>query len=191
MPPMIKHHRLTVLISRLANRDGAAAVEFAILAPVLALLLAGAVDFGGVVFQRFNLDNAVSSASNFAINSKSNINGTNGATVATTLATILTGAGTNGGTIVVNNGPTVTITNGTASSAANSTNANSCYCPTRSGDTIAWGAAAACGSACGGGGKAGKFVTIAASRTYTPLFSNYGFIDENQEIWTLAVIQTE
>jgi Flp pilus assembly protein TadG len=158
---------------------------------VLVLLLAGAIDFGGVVFQRFNLDNTVSSAANFAINSKANINGTNGATVATSLATILTSGGTTGGTIVVNNGPSVTITDGAASAAENNANANACYCPTRSDSTVTWGGSATCGSACAGGGKAGKFVTIAASRTYTPLFSNYGFIDENQQISTIAVIQTE
>jgi Flp pilus assembly protein TadG len=188
---MMKLRRLSTLLSRLANHDGAAAVEFALLTPVLALVLAGAVDFGGVVFQRFNLDNSVSSAANFAINSKSNVNGTNGATVASTLATILTTGGTTGGSVVVNNGPSVTITNGVASTATNSTNADSCYCPSRSGSTITWGGAATCGSACGTGSKAGKFIAISATRTYTPLFSNYGFIDANQQISTLAVIQTE
>jgi Flp pilus assembly protein TadG len=188
---MTKRHRLPTLLFQLANRDGAAAVEFALLAPLLALILAGAVDFGGVVFQRFNLDNSVSSASNFAMNGKASVNGTSGATLASTLGTILTSAGTTGGSVVVNNGPSLTITNGSASTPANSTNANSCYCPARSGSTITWGSAAACGSTCGTGGKAGKFVVISASRSYTPLFSNYGFIDGNQQISTIAVIQTE
>jgi Flp pilus assembly protein TadG len=188
---MTKHRPFRTLVSALANRDGAAAVEFAILAPLLTLILAGAVDFGGVVFQRFNLDNSVSSASNYALNSKANVNGTNGATVASTIATILTTAGTYSGSVVVNNGPSVTITNGAASTPSNSANANSCYCPSRTGSAVSFGTAAACGSACGTGGKAGKFVVISANRTYTPLFSNYGFIDANQQISTTAVIQTE
>jgi Flp pilus assembly protein TadG len=185
---MTKRHRLSALLS---NRDGAAAVEFAILAPLLALVLAGAVDFGGVVFVRFGVDNVVSSAANFALNGRASVNGTVGANLATTIGTILTSGGVTGGRVVVNNGPTSTITNGVASAPANSSNADSCYCPTRAGDTITWGGSATCGSACGGGGKAGKFVTIAASRIYTPLFSNYGFIDENQQISTLTVVQTQ
>jgi Flp pilus assembly protein TadG len=188
---MTTNRRRPTLLCGLANRDGAAAVEFALLAPLLALILAGAVDFGGVVFQRFNLDNSVSSASNFALNGKASVNGTSGATLASTLGTILTSAGTTSGSVVVNNGPTVTISNGAASTPSNSTSADSCYCPARSGSTITWGSAATCGSTCGTGGKAGKFVVISASRSYTPLFSNYGFIDANQQISTLAVIQTE
>lgn len=188
-----KQSRLARLTSRLANRDGAAAVEFAILAPILVLVLAGAVDFGGVVFTRFGLDNTVSSAANYALNAKASVNGTSGGTLAQTISAVISNSGATqiNGTVTINNGPMATITNGVATISGTAANANSCYCPTRSGATITWGSAATCGSACDGGGKAGKFVVISVSRTYTPFFSNYGFIDEDQQISTMTVAQTE
>ena len=191
---MTKLRPLSALLARLANRDGAAAVEFAILAPILALVLAGAVDFGGVVFVKFGLDNTVSSASNYAINGRASVNGTAGGTLANTMGAILTNSGTSpiNGSIIVNNGPRVTITNGaTSAPAATAANANSCYCPTLLGTAVAWGTSATCGSACATDGQAGKFVAIEASRQYTPLFSDYGFIDDNKTVTVRAVVQTE
>lgn len=181
--------RCLSLLSRLANRDGAAAVEFAILAPVLLLVLAGAIDFGGVVFVKFRLDNAVSSASVFAINSRANVDEDNSPALASQMVAILASGGATGGTVIINNGLTASIPSGATSGTA--ANANLCYCPTRPSSTVVWGGAVACGSACAGGGRAGRFVTIEASQTYTPLFSNYGFFDENQQISIRAVVQTE
>jgi hypothetical protein len=95
-----------------------------------------------------------------------------GAALASNIATMVTTSGV----VVVNNGPKVTITNGAPSSSGTATNANSCYCPTGSPTSWAWGSAVICGNACTGGGLAGKFVTVTASFNFTPLFLSYGFV---------------
>ena len=62
-----------------------------------------------------------------------------------------------------------------------------CYCPT---SASTFGANAACGAACGGGGIAGRFVTISAKRAYTPLLSSYGATSGGYIIVS-NVVQTE
>ena len=76
-------------------------------------MLAGAIDFGGVLYAKFNLDDAVAAASNFSLLNAASVNSTNGAALASNVATI---AG-NGyavrwadATVVVNNGPTAVMT---------------------------------------------------------------------------------
>ena len=48
----------------------------------------------------------------------------------------------------------------------------------------------ACGSICSGGGIAGKFVTITASKPYTPLFGGFGIVS-NGNITIKAVVQPQ
>ncbi len=174
---------------RAGGDDGVAAVEFAVLAPVFALVFAGMADLGGVLYTQFRLNAAVSAGANYALINASSVNSTSGASLANTIAAVVennAGANWANDTIVVNNGPTVTITSGSSASSGTASSADSCYCPTLS-STIAWGAAATCGSACAGGGLAGKFVTITSSRTYTPLFSNYGIVSNGQITVTTSV----
>jgi hypothetical protein len=47
-----------------------------------------------------------------------------------------------------------------------------------------------CGSACTGGGTAGKFVAITASFNYTPFFASYGFVS-NGAITAGALVQAQ
>ncbi len=161
-----------------SNKDGVAAVEFAVLAPVFGLVFAGMADLGGVLYTQFRLNAAVSAGANYALINAASVSSTSGATLSSTIAAVVeNNAGSNwaNDTVVVNNGPSTTITSGASSAGGTASSADSCYCPTLS-STIAWGAAVTCGSACAGGGLAGKFVTITASRTYQPLFSNYGIV---------------
>ena len=176
----------------LACNKGVAAVEFAILAPVFGLVFAGMADLGGVLYTQFRLNAAVSAGANYALINASSVSSTSGATLSSTVAAVVeNNAGTNwaNDTVVVNNGPSTTITSGASSSGGTASNADSCYCPTLS-TTVAWGVAATCGSACAGGGLAGKFVTISASRTYTPLFSSYGIV-QNGAITVTTAVETQ
>jgi Flp pilus assembly protein TadG len=180
---------------RLAGRcdEGLAAIEFAMLLPVYLLILVGAVDMGGMLYTSYQLESAVAAGSEYAALNSANVNGTNGATLASSIAGIVENA--NGSawandTVVVNNGPAVTVTGGSVSSSGTATNANSCYCPAGSPPNWVWGGAATCGSTCAGGSQAGKFVTITGSVTYTPLLSTFGLI-KNGTLTQNATVQVQ
>jgi len=161
------------------SRTGIAAIEFAFVVPVFLILLVGAVDLGLMLFEDYKLEQAVAAGAEYAAVNPTDVNSTNGPTLASSIAATVESA--NGtawanDVVVVNNGPTVTVTNGTATSSGTNSNADSCYCPTGSPPNWTWGSAVTCGSACGAGATAGKFVTITATAPYTPLLTAYGFI---------------
>jgi Flp pilus assembly protein TadG len=172
---------------------GAAAVEFALIAPVLGVLLAGALDFGGVVFVKLRVENAVSAGANYALVNAAKITSKTAASLATDLSAIVANSGLSSdgtNTIDVNNGATGAIVDGKVTVKGTAANADSCYCPTISGSKLSWGSAASCSSSCKGGGLAGKFVHITASQTYTPFFSNYGMIEDGS-ISVSVVVQAQ
>jgi Flp pilus assembly protein TadG len=176
-----------------ADRRGVSAVEFALIAPIFGLMLAAAADFGGVLYVKFGLENSVSAAANYALLNASNVSSSNGGTLAANLATIIgSERGTNwaNGTVIVNNGPSATVSAGTVATSGSASNANSCYCPTRSGSTLTWGSPTTCGATCAGGGLAGKFISIVATKIYTPMFSSYGIV-RNNTISSTAVAETQ
>lgn len=92
--------------------------------------------------------------------------------------------------MTVNNGSVATLRDGTITKTGSAATSASCYCPSVSGGTLSWGGQQACGSACGNGGLAGKFVEIHAERTYKPFFINYG-IGVNGTVSSRAVVQTQ
>ncbi|HUO12053.1 MAG TPA: TadE/TadG family type IV pilus assembly protein [Caulobacteraceae bacterium] len=174
--------------------EGVAAVEFAFMAPIFCLLMVAAIDLGGALFTKFRLDAAVSAGANFAQVQAANASSTAGQTLANNIATIVEasqGAGWANTTVVVDNGPTTTVTGGTQTTSGTASNADACYCPSGSASSMTWGASTTCGNSCGSNaGYAGKFVTITATRTYTPIFSNYGIIS-NDAITTSTVVQVQ
>lgn len=171
---------------------GVAAAEFALIAPMFGLIVAGVSDFGGALFVKFNLDGAVSAAANYAILNASNVTSSSAGAFATDLASIIASSHATSwanASVTVNNSVTATVTNGTASSTGTSTNADSCYCPTISGSTVTWGTATTCGTTCANGSIAGKFVKISTNRAYSPMFSSYGLL-KGGVISASALIQT-
>ena len=183
---------LSLLIRRWRafRRDsrGVAAIEFAIVVPILSLIMVAMIDFGLVLYVRFGLNENVSASANYAIVRAADVTSSSGATLASNLVTIVpTGVNM---TVVVNNGPTVTRTNGVSSSSGTASNANSCYCPTVSGSTVSWGSSVTCGSTCGGGGLGGKFVAITASVSHSPLFGSYGLV-QNGTVSTFSIVQVQ
>jgi Flp pilus assembly protein TadG len=170
------------------DRRGVAAIEFAFIVPILSLILVAMVDFGLVLYVRFGLNENVSASANYAIVGASNVSASGGAALASNLVAIVP---TNVNmTVVVNNGPSVTRTNGVSVAGGTTSNADSCYCPSVSGSTVVWGSAATCGSACAGGGLAGKFVSINASVSHSPLFGSYGFV-QNGTVSTFTMVQVK
>jgi Flp pilus assembly protein TadG len=158
----------------LRDRRAASIVEFALITPVFLLVLGAAVDFGLAVRTKFKLSSALATASNVALTNASSVSTASEATLASTLATLIASANAANwasSSVNVNNGSTASTTAGSATvTAGGSTSAaSSCYCPTGSGTTFAFGTSVSCGSACSGGAVAGKFVKLSASRAYTPM----------------------
>jgi len=170
--------------------SGVSALEFALTAPIFCFVLAGAVDFGGVVFAKIGLDGATSASANYALTRNAQVTSAAGGGLAATLAAVVTSNSGADGTVVVNNGPSVAIADGVQTSGGTAANANSCYCPTRLGDVVSWGGAVTCGDACTDGGSAGKFVQISANNTYAPLFSDYGIV-ANGTVSVVTMVQTQ
>jgi Flp pilus assembly protein TadG len=187
-------HRLVRPWARLvARRDGTAAVELALLSPMLMILLAGIIDFSRVYFQEIQLSSAVAAAGQYALLNVASINSTGAASLAATLSGIVAnsnGSAWAGATVTVNDGATSAITNGTTSPSGTAANANSCWCPTGSTTAAAWGTAAACGTSCAGGTFAGKFVTISGTRAFTAIFGNYGLIS-NTTLHQTTIVQAQ
>jgi Flp pilus assembly protein TadG len=183
------------LLRSLARRavranSGMAAIEFAFLVPVFLILLMGVVDMGQLFYCYYRLDQAVAAGSQYAALNAGNVNSTSGASLATSIATVVENA--NGSawandTVIINNGPTVAVTNGSATSGGTASNADSCYCPTGSASTWSWGSSMSCGANCPSSGEAGKFVTISAQYNYVPLLRIFRFITPSTLTKTAAV----
>jgi Flp pilus assembly protein TadG len=161
------------------RRDGTAAVELALISPMLMILLAGIIDFGRAYREEIELSSAVAAASQYALLNVASINSTNAAGLAATLSGIVAdtnGAAWAGATVTVNDGATNAIASGVTTTGGTAANADSCWCPTGASAAWNWGSAATCGSTCAGGTLAGKFVTIAGTRQFTAIFTAYGLI---------------
>jgi Flp pilus assembly protein TadG len=179
----------------LPNRDGMAAVEFALFTPVFCLLIVGVVDLGGVLYTKFKLDSAVTAAANFAQINAASVTSSAGPGLANNIATLVEaseGSAWADDVIVVNNGPSTTVSGGAATSGGTAANADACYCPSGPPGSLSWGASKTCGAACTGldTGYAGKFVVITATRQYTPIFTSYGLVQDNT-ISASAAVQVQ
>lgn len=173
------------------DRSGASALEFAFLAPVFLLILAGVVDIGSLLHTKYRLNSAIAAGSNYALVNGQDISEDEGADLAMNIAKVLAGEqpmSSSDSTIVVNNAAQVQVTGGVATTASMPGDGDACYCPTRSSGAISWGPEKTCGSVCTGGGVAGKFVLISISKPYAPMFGGYGFTDADQ-ITVSAVVQ--
>jgi Flp pilus assembly protein TadG len=187
--------RIVLATRRLADDGGTSVVEFALIAPVLVLLLLGTVDIGTAIYDRFALNSAVSVAEQYAIVKASSVSAPGGPGLAQSLASIVGNANSvdsANAVITVNNGPTAAITAGTLTTGGTASSADLCYCPTPAsgGGVSSWGLSVTCGSACSGGGVAGKFVTIEASTQFTSMFGARSLIP-SQTSTTTSVVQAQ
>ena len=164
-----------------ADRRGMSAVEFALISPVFCLILVATVDIGGALMTKYRLDAAVAAGLNYAQVNGPALSASTAPTLGTAIANLIyTGEGTAGAdvAVVVNDGARVTVVAGAVSNGGTAANAERCYCPTGGAGATTWGPPVACGSVCPGidKGYGGKFVTILASQTYTPLLSTFGIV---------------
>jgi len=161
--PTSRHPGLAALChAGIRRADGASAIEFALVAPIFLLILVAMIDFGMVLYTRFNLSQGLSAIIPARFDA----------------------------TVVVNNGPQSQRTSGTTVASGTVSNADLCYCPVLSGTSLAWGSATTCASSCSGGGLAGKFVSITGSIAVTPFFGSYGLV-QNGTISVSTVVQVQ
>lgn len=175
------------------DRDGSAALEFAIVAPIFIAVLAVSLDLGMVVFARFQLESAVSGAANYAIVNASMVDATNGSTLASNIAQLIasqTTVGTATASVTVNDGVTAAYNTNMITIGGLASQASACYCPTGSADAITWGSQQSCGASCPTGELAGKYVRITMQQTYNPVFSSYG-ISNNGLISANALVRIQ
>jgi Flp pilus assembly protein TadG len=175
------------------GRRGTAAVELALISPMLMILFAGIIDFGRVYHDEVELSSAVAGAAQYALNNAANINAASAASLAGTISGIVAnsnGAGWAGASVTVNGGSSSVIASGTTTPGGTAANANNCWCPTAGASGWTWGSAATCGTACAGGTLAGKFVTIAGTRSFAAIFGDYGLIS-NTTLHQSTIVQTQ
>jgi Flp pilus assembly protein TadG len=164
------------------DRSALAALEFALMAPILSTLLIGSVDAAQMFIAELQLSAAVNAGADYAIVNQSSTNSSTGANMATSIATIvgnLNGDGWASGTVVVNGGPTVAFSGGTNTSSGVAANADYYYCITGSPGAWNWGNAQSSNTVSCGANQptAGKFVTITASRAISPVILGLNFGD--------------
>jgi Flp pilus assembly protein TadG len=168
--------RIGKVLSRTEN-SGVAAIEFAICATLFLTILAGVVDIGRLLWTTAQLDTAVSAGAQYAANNAARV-ASDPSALATDIGNVvanLNGSGWATATVAVNNNNDKT----------------GCYCPSGSPGNWSWGGAKTCASACSaGGGVAGQFVTISASRAISPIFSSFGFV-RNGSLNRSALVQTQ
>ena len=154
---------------------GVAAVEFALFLPFFVLIIAGTFDLWYLIYSASQLTSAVSAGALYAADNAT-LASTSAANLQSNIQSIVTNAnGTNWAT------STVDVNNG---------DVTHCYCPTGSPGSWIWGSTIACGTICSGGGVAGQFVTITATRTLSPLIPTFG-LTENSSISRSAMVETQ
>lgn len=162
----------------LHDESGSAAVEFALIAPVFLVLLAGTFEIGMMIQGKFDLISDVSAAAHHSLAIGGTLDAGAAQTVATTLAGLLAG-NERTATVTLNNAATATLVSGNVSSAQTGAEVAACYCPSRSDDQVTWGASVACDASCGDGSHAGRYVLITIQAPWTPLvFVNGLFSDK-------------
>ncbi|MEI4233533.1 TadE/TadG family type IV pilus assembly protein [Roseovarius sp. D22-M7] len=160
----------------LRDARGSIAVEFALVAPVLMVVLAGVIDIGSAAHARLSLQARVTAATEYALLQPAPPDQPAAADMAQRLVGLLQGGGTTGAEAVVNNAASAAWSEGAVTPSAGPGAATACYCPALSGGAVDWGSPVVCDTPCAAGGTAGPFVRIAAQARHVSLFPAYGFV---------------
>lgn len=177
------------LMRRLRQEQrGSIAIEFALVAPVLLLILAGVIDIGGATYTRLSLDARVTAMAEYALLQSAPGDQAGATKLAEALAGMLQGQASETGKAVVNNAATAEWTGSAVTSQSGPGDVANCYCPTLSADTMVWGQQTSCGAPCASGGSAGQFVQISAEARHVTIFPGYAFI-EGDTVGTSTVLR--
>ena len=175
-----------------AGESGVSAIEFALIAPILVLILVAGLDLGLALRQRFELNSALNAATSYALVNRARVSSTEGGALVQELATLVTMELELSATVAINlnNGPQASVVGNTLTTSGSSSRADLCWCPRRSGSAIDWGSSQSCGDSCDELGQAGKFVSIAVSQPYESMLFDFG-IAVDGTIEADSVVRTE
>jgi uncharacterized protein (UPF0333 family) len=147
------------------SRSGSAAVEFAVVFPVMLLIFAATVDMGFAYYQKSRIGSAISAAAYYAVKNGSSLSSTTADTMRTTLETIIRSTLGTSTDITVS----ILINNSTTASAA-----SNYYCVT--GYPPTYTSTGTSQTTCSGSLTSGKFVTITVTQQIKPLILAPGLI---------------
>lgn len=142
------------------SANGSAAVEFALVCPLLLTMCGGLADFGLLLWARHELASGVSQAAGYAFNTGPNVSGSAVANVVNAVSSL--------------SSATVTVTG------------PACYCIS---GTPASLSSQTCGNSCADGATPGVYVTLAASYTYQPMLPVFSQLSSYviQELATVRI----
>ncbi len=154
-----------------SGRAGVAALEFALLVPVLAALFLGVADFSTAYHYQMQLSSALAAGAQYAFTKGQGESGTALTTDVTNFITSVSAVHLSSVTASYNNGQSAT----------------SCYCV--SGSPAVYTGPLTCGTACtdGSGSTAGKYVSISGGFSYTAMFSVDQVFFANPLVQTVTV----
>jgi len=156
MTRSLSQHR-TAFVSA---EGGVAAIEFAVLAPVLLLLVGLLIDFGHGFNTQLRLATALHAGAQYAISNGAAVTAQSAPAFLDNVRTVVTGAAS------FSSVPTVTAK---FNNAAGGGNAGNYYCVRGSGGT-SWVSTGKASGSCGGNLSSGKFVTITATAPVSYFF---------------------
>lgn len=151
---------------------GAAAVEFALLAPVFVLVLAVTLEIGLAIQQKFQLVSVLTAAANQTLTIQTQ-DDASANQAAEQIASLMAG-GTRMARVDVNNSVTATMTPDGTTLSQTGADSTRCYCPTRADAGLSWGSPTECDQPCANGSTAGRFVEITVQVPFIPVLGAYG-----------------
>lgn len=159
---------------------GVSSIEFAFMAPIFLLIVAGIVDIGGALVARSDISAAVSAGSNFLLVNAPRV--PSAPEEVARQAAVITGNSLPAGgitRITINGGLTVEYSGGKFAINGDRASASQCFCPQKSAGAMTLGSPLECGKPCEAGGYAGRYVQISAAHDYSPLFGGFGMMPSN------------
>ena len=173
------------------DRRGVSAVEFALIAPVFLIILAGVIDVGQMMQIRSELNTAVSAGANRVLLNGGGLASGTAAAIASDVA-FVSAADVPGVTakVTVNNAFSISMTGRAASASGQASVADQCFCPTAQGTAVDWSVPVSCGAPCPKSDEyAVKFLEISVSRPYSAMFGGYGFLGDSIGVKTTVSTQ--
>lgn len=175
---------MMIALNRLRKRfcrhaAGASAVEFALLSPIILLLLAAVVDFGLWINARGRLEAALSGAATHVMASGQQAEIAALLELGQTAVNILALQAGDDAVIrgVIDNALHFDVANGRPGVSGDEGALGTCYCPSRQAGGIDWGAALACAAPCPDGeGVAGRYMSLAVTVPYASIFAGHGLV---------------
>lgn len=168
---------------------GVSTVEFALIAPVFIVIIAGIADVGGLLVSRSDVSAAVTAGSNYLLVNADRVASAPEEVARQTAA--VAGHRLPAGAVArvtVNGGLTVEHSGGNFSTSGSAVSASQCFCAQVAGASMSLGSALECGTPCESGGYASRYVHVAASHSYSPMFGGFGMTSPDGSVSVNATV---